>query len=137
MAGRLTSTRHRIRSAVRASQNGSLPIDWLERPRYRYSRDAIVIAVLHKGIEPKRLTHYWFKVSEFGFELAQGRRGGEVPHGFIGDGQLGQVRQVLAFGRRACVSPNLALGYPEVAGELLFNGKPHLVDKKKMRHPTW
>src|SRR5260370_14953934 len=169
MAGRPTSTRARIRIAVMRSQNGSLPTPELLEELPRYSRDSILIAILHEGIEPKRLTHLFGEISQFGFKLAQGRRGGKVPDRFIRDGQLAQVIQQLAlcFGglfnlqrgdlafahvgqdrirqvrltlalrRRAGVFADLPLGCPEIIGPFLLNSEPDLVDKKKMRHPTW
>src|SRR6266487_3548718 len=96
MAGRPTSTRARIRIAVSRSQNGSLPTTELFEELPRYSRDSIVIAILHEGIESKRLTHLFGKISQSGFKLAQGRRGGKVPDRFVRDGQLAQVVQQLA-----------------------------------------
>src|SRR5260221_12831198 len=88
----------RVRTTIAdaSSQNGSLPITELLEELPRYSRDSIVIAILHKGIEPKRFTHLFGEISQFGFELAQGRRGGKVPDRFVGDGQRAQVIQQLA-----------------------------------------
>src|SRR5258708_2203148 len=47
-----------------------------------------------------------------------------------GQNRVRQMGEILAFGRRARVSPDLALGRPEIIGSFLFNVDPHLVDIK-------
>src|SRR5713226_4534400 len=95
MAGRPTSTRARIRTAVSRSQNGSFPMtDWLDEefPRFRYSRDSIGFSsMLDQAVDAERLAHLRRELFQPGFDLAPGGTAGEIPDRFIRDGQLAQV----------------------------------------------